>query len=147
MRFRFIGRQVGRIHTYVLKHGTIQHDLNQPNTTQHDPKSKTTRAHPNQNKNWFSGFLRATADFRQHGIQAKGVDGHLLDNGNFIFLWRDGGYFKMVLTNNDGTKIKNGYLSDPGTTWKDTNTWNRNKDAYSISNFTGRTSMFCHNFL
>merc|ERR1711936_413332 len=47
-----------------------------------------------------SASKQATADFSQAnlpGVQAKGVWGTLLDNGNLIFQWKDGGLVKMVL--------------------------------------------------
>ncbi len=85
--------------------------------------------------------IGATADFSQSnvgGVQSQGVSGELLNNGNFIFMWRDDGYFKMVLTSNSGNKIKDGYVYAPGRTWKDPNTWETARlrpNTYSITNF------------
>ena len=81
----------------------------------------------------------ATADFSQtnrNGIQARNVIGHRLDNGNFIFSWIDGVYRKMVLTQNDGTTIKAGYLGRSDSTWKNRSKWQ--STGYSISNFVGK---------
>ena len=63
----------------------------------------------------------------------------ILDNGNFIFVWKNGGYWKMVLTNNKGETLKDGWVR-PGAPWKDTSKWTINKPAgfYSISNFRGK---------
>ena len=55
----------------------------------------------------------ATADFYQQnldGVQASDVKGELLNNGNFIFVWRDSPFMKMVLTQNDGSIIEEGYM-------------------------------------
>ena len=63
-----------------------------------------------------------------------------MENGNFIFVWRNGGYWKMVLTTNKGETMKDGWVRNPGTSWKDTSKWTINKPAgfYSISNFKGK---------
>ena len=85
-------------------------------------------------------FLRATADFSQknlNDIQAHRLPGILLANGNFIFKWIDGGYWKMVLTTNDGNTIKDGYVRPDSSNWQDSSTWNTSEGPgfYSISNF------------
>ncbi len=84
-------------------------------------------------------FDESTADFNQsniQGIQARNMPGYRLHNGNFIFLWRNVDYWNMVLTQNNGTQIKGGYVKDPGNTWKDPNTWT-SSTIYSISKFKG----------
>ena len=94
-------------------------------------------------------FVRATADISQsnlNGVQSQDVNGHRLDNGNFIFSWKDGSYRKMVLTKNDGTEIKHGYVTHPGTTWKDPITWKKMTIFYySISNFKGSKGVYSFN--
>ena len=81
----------------------------------------------------------ASADIHQQnvGVLGTGVKGTLLDNGNFIFKWEtSGGYFKMVLTKNDGSRITSGYLSPASrSTWKDYSTWTDNRGGYWITNF------------
>ena len=86
--------------------------------------------------------VRATADFHQRGqdgVQASGVKGELLNNGNFIFVWKDGKYMKMVLTQNDGRIIEDGYmLSDEvdKSNWKNSAIWKHgSKGFYYIQNF------------
>jgi len=82
------------------------------------------------------GATSATADFRQEklpGIRAHGVQGHMLNNGNFIFYWINGPYRKMVLTTNSGKQIKSGYVMKGDSFWKDVSKWK--PYGYSISNF------------
>ena len=102
-------------------------------------------------------FARAFADFNQKdpaGILQKGISGEPLENGDFIFYTRDDGKWKMVLTTNQGEPIKDGYVMEPGTNWKDPSTWtNREPGDYFITNFNGRkrgeTSLlrfYCYHF-
>ena len=89
----------------------------------------------------------ATGDFFQKNIadvRSLKVKGKLLENGNFIFSWEDGSHRKMVLTQNDGKHILNGYMeriSVDESNWKDTNNWiKRSADGfYFIKNFVGNT--------
>ena len=87
-----------------------------------------------------ASFIRSTADFHQgnlEGIQAEGTSGILLSDGNFIFKWKDGNLLKMVLTNNDGSFIKSGFVAGASTNWQDSSSWSNG--GYSISNFQGST--------
>jgi len=83
-------------------------------------------------------FTSATADFSQGnlpGVRAHGVQGHMLENGNFIFYWINGPYRKMVLTTNDGRQIKSGWVKKDDSSWTDISKWQ--PYGYSISNFKG----------
>merc|ERR1711962_935850 len=86
-------------------------------------------------------YTRAYASFRQanlKGLQARRVNGYRLSNGNFMFRWINGGYFKMVLTTNTGRYIKDGYVKSPGKTWKNPATWtNHSPKFYTIVGFHG----------
>ena len=89
----------------------------------------------------ISGFNAASADFHQanlEGIQSSGVEGHLLDDGTFIFVWFDGNNKKMVQTTNKGQTIKAGYLGISSESWKDPSTWTDNGVFYRIENFKGK---------
>ena len=86
----------------------------------------------------------ATADFYQQnldGVQASGVKGELLDNGNFIFVWRDSPFMKMVLTQNDGSIIEEGYIfldEVEESNWKNSANWKHgSKGFYYIEKFKG----------
>ena len=84
-------------------------------------------------------YKTATADFSQGnmgGIQASGVSGILLSDGNFVFFWIDGGYRKMVLTRNDGETLQAGYLDSSSNNWRDPFDWIH--ADYTISNFKGK---------
>ena len=97
--------------------------------------------------------MSATADFSQSnigGVQAQGINGHPLENGNFIFIWRDGATWKMLLTKNDGTTIKDGYVVDPGTNWNKPNSWSVTRlrpTYYSLNNFKGSYQGLFYNYL
>ena len=91
----------------------------------------------------------ATADFFQKnipGVRSSRVKGKLLENGNFIFSWEDGSHRKMILTENDGKHILNGYMkrnSVDESNWKDTTNW-KSKSAdgfYFIKNFAGNAGV------
>ena len=89
-----------------------------------------------------SNYISATADMHQQnlkGVQAYGVQGYRLSNGNFIFSL-DTDYKKMVLTTNNGTKLAGGYMTwnnVKGNNWKDTSLWTHNGDYFTLSNFRG----------
>ena len=94
----------------------------------------------------------ATADFHQRnleGVQAYDVKGELLNNGNFIFIWRDSPFMKMVLTQNDGSYIEEGYMhldEVDESNWKNTKNWSHgSKWFYYITNFQGnkRNGKYC----
>ena len=89
----------------------------------------------------FIGFTGAYASFRQANFKknvAQRVNGYRLANGNFIFLWKNAPYFKMVLTTNTGKYIKDGYVKFPGKTWKNPATWtNHSPKFYTIVGFHG----------
>ena len=40
-------------------------------------------------------------------FQVTQLQGHVLKNGHFIFYWRNEGYWKLVLTNNQGVLVIN----------------------------------------
>ena len=88
-------------------------------------------------------YVSAKADMHQEnlqGVQASGLHGYRLSNGDFIFSWRDTDYKKMVLTTNNGTKLAGGYMSwniVKGGNWADTSLWTLNGDYYTLSNFKG----------
>jgi len=89
-------------------------------------------------------FVKATADFNERameGIQAHGVNANMCQDGKFIFLWKDAskGKCKMVLTQNDGTAIKDGYVRGlDNTNWQDPKEWiTEARPLYSIVNFRG----------
>ena len=65
------------------------------------------------------------------------MEGFLLDDGSFIFVWVDGGTRKMVQTTNKGKTIKAGYLGKGSESWKDPSAWN-DYGLYRIKNFKGR---------
>ena len=97
-------------------------------------------------------FTGAFANFHQanlKGLQARRVKGYRLSNGNFIFVWKNGGLWKMVLTSNTGRFIKDGYVKNPGKTWKNPKTWTTHKPKfYTIHGFHGirpGTPLFKHN--
>ena len=84
-------------------------------------------------------FNAASADFSQDslpGIQSPGVEGHLLDDGTFIFVWVSDGMRKMVQTTKDGTAIKSGFLRTSSDSWRNPSTWSNG--YYSVKNFKGR---------
>ena len=90
--------------------------------------------------------VAATADFHQQkliGVQASDVEGELLKNGNFIFVWNNGPFKKMVLTENDGSVIEEGYMrlnQVDESNWKNSAIWmHGSKGFYYISNFKGFT--------
>ena len=90
-------------------------------------------------------FTSASAMFKERGSRRKNVPGYLLDNGNFIFIWSNRGYYKMVLTSNQGTQLHSGYVRVPSNTWeklwKDSSTWalaGGKADYYTIADFQGR---------
>ena len=90
----------------------------------------------------FTGFQfsSATANFktRTGGIVSRGVNGVILSNGYFIFYWFDGAYRRMVLTKNDGTVVKAGYLMIPIKVWQDYNQWTTvSEGSYTVVNFKG----------
>jgi len=92
-------------------------------------------------------FTSATADIYQqgqNGIQSQQIPGYMLHDHTFIFTWINDGFWKMVHTTNQGVTIKDGYLSNPGTTWKNTTSWtNVNPHFYYISNFQGSGKSNC----
>ena len=85
--------------------------------------------------------MQAQADFYEDKVLKKeNVRAYLLDNGNMIFSWIDGGKMrKMVLATNHGNAIKDGYLPKQSTTWKDSDTWTtRTAGLFTIKNFKPR---------
>ena len=85
-------------------------------------------------------FNAASADFHQANLNGTSeVEGHLLNDGDFIFVWVNDGFRKMVLTTNKGITIKAGYLrtSSPES-WSNPSTWIDNGSFYTIKNFRGR---------
>jgi len=89
-------------------------------------------------------LTEAHADFSQsnlNGIQAKNVEGVLLPDGNFIFVWRNEGYKKMVLTDNQGDILKAGYVRDAVPGWDNPATWTpsgvEGRWGYTVTNFNG----------
>jgi len=89
-------------------------------------------------------LTEAHADFSQsnlNGIQAKNVEGVRLPDGNFIFVWRDEGYKKMVLTDNQGDILKAGYVRDAVPGWDNPATWTPSgvdgRWGYTVTNFNG----------
>ena len=84
-------------------------------------------------------FNAASADLHQANLNGTSeVEGHLLNDGNLIFVWVNDPYWKMVLTTNKGIAIKAGYLrTSSSESWMDPSTWTDNS-FYSIKNFRGR---------
>ena len=73
---------------------------------------------------------------------SRGVNGVILSNGYFIFYWFDGAYRRMVLTKNDGTVVKAGYLMIPIKVWQDYNQWTTvSEGSYTVVNFKGGQGM------
>ena len=73
------------------------------------------------------------------GVQASGLQGILMSNGNFLFSW-DTDYKKMILTTNNGTKLAGGYMrwnKVKEDSWMDTSLWTHNGDYFTLSNFQG----------
>ena len=85
-------------------------------------------------------FRAATGDFHQRdeiGIQASGLKGHVLENGNFIFSWIDENMRKMVLTTNKGEVMEAGHVDEDVEDWTDVSTWINHRGEYWITNFEG----------
>ena len=96
----------------------------------------------------LSEHTRATADFYQQnlgGVQVyrleyEGLEGQLLQNGNFIFVLDNSHARKMVLTDNNGTHVKYGYMTlskVDAFNWKNTDNWIESSIYYYIKNFRG----------
>ena len=90
-----------------------------------------------------SEYIRATADFYQEnikGVKAYCLEGQFLQNGNFIFVLDDSHARKMVLTDNNGTHVKYGYMTlskVDAFNWKNTDNWIESSIYYYIKNFRG----------
>lgn len=89
-------------------------------------------------------LTEAHADFSQsnlNGIQAKNVEGVRLPDGNFIFVWKDEGFKKLVLTDNQGDVLKAGYVRDAAPGWENPATWTpsgvEGRWGYTVTNFNG----------
>ena len=82
---------------------------------------------------------------QDYGVIGTGVQGLLLDNGDFIFSVVNSGLRKMALLTNQGLHIKGSYVEPSVATWKDVSTWPAG-DYYTVQNFKGvekgRCSMF-----
>ena len=80
-------------------------------------------------------FIFATADFSQNnlcGFKVPDLKGHRLQNGDFIFSWRN----KMVLTDNQGCVKKWGMVEYGTMSWQDPSTWiTYDSRQYTVSNF------------
>ena len=88
--------------------------------------------------------MEATGDFYQQnlkGVQARGVKGYLQpDTGNFIFIWKNAGWWKMAVTSNQGKQLKCGYVKANSKSWLDQKTWasvQTKNFFYIIKNFQG----------
>ena len=81
-------------------------------------------------------FKSATADFHQiTETKVVGLQGVLMQDGRFIFMWIDGALRKMVSTQNNGTRITSGYLDKHVQDWVNESTWIRSH--YETHNFQG----------
>ena len=86
-------------------------------------------------------FTHATADIQLIGGLHKldeNSTGHLQPNGDFIFYVDkdESDKRKLVLTSNDGVRIKGGELSLPASGWRDSSTWS-DVPFITVTNFIG----------
>ena len=87
----------------------------------------------------------AQMDFKQHDkVLITEVGGIPIEKGNFLFYVDQDGFRKMVLTDNAGNFITNGYVFNrvPPETWQESSTWTNN-NAYYIDNFVGVLKRTC----
>ena len=84
--------------------------------------------------------MQAKADFNEKKVlKASRVDGLVMDDGNVIFQWIDGVTRKMVITSNYGSIIKDGFLPESDTSWRDPDNWKtETKGLFTITNYTPR---------
>ena len=77
----------------------------------------------------------ATADFISGGgVVERGVKGHKMAEGGYIFHSDGDVWLRMVQTNDGGGKVKSGYLYlNDAWSWRDPSEWK--KSTYEITNF------------
>ena len=78
----------------------------------------------------------ATADFIQGGsVVDRGVKGHKMAEGDFIFHSDGDAWRRIVRTSDGGQKVKSGYLSlNDAWRWRDPSEW-KSYTTYEITNF------------
>ena len=68
-------------------------------------------------------------------LEMANVCAHALSDGNYIFYWDSkNGDRKLILTHNNGSQIRSGYLPLPASDWNNINTWNSGVQ-YKLMNF------------